>query len=242
MVKLSVEISDAVAPDFAGKLQAAQALGIHNLETGDRIEGKRLDTLNGAETERLRDALIDANIRLVLLSTQIAADDHEALKQLFRRALQLDVEAVRMEVRADDDTGFARRLAESYSIDLCVENRADGAFPDEEKLWEAVRTRGVKVIFNPLEIVKTERHPFFHAYYASHIKNDIGFLRICDGLYRVHEPVPLGHGCAEVKELTSIMLCRSFKGYFSFIPYMPDMDLEAYRACVETFKNMLKRS
>ena len=242
MVKLSVEISDAVAPDFAGKLQAAQALGIHNLEMGDCIEGKRFDTLTGAEMECLRDALIDANVRLVLLSTQIPADDHEALKQLFRRALQLDVEAICIQVRDGDDTDFVRRLAESYSIDLCVENRADGAFPDEQKLFEAVQNRGVKVIFNPLEIVKTERHPFFHAYYGSHIKNDIRFLRICDGLYRVHEPVPLGQGCAEVKELSSIMLCRSFKGYFSFIPYMPAMDLEAYRTCIDTFKNMLKHS
>ena len=89
--------------------------------------------------------------------------------------------------------------------------------------------------------MKTERHPFFHAYYASRIKNDIGFLRICDGLYRTHEAVPLGHGCAEVKELTSIIQCRTYEGYFSFIPYMPDMDLDAYRACVETFKGLLKR-
>ena len=240
MVKLSVEISDFLAPDFEGKLRAARELGILNLEIGDRIDGQRLHEMKGADVERLRDALIDANVRLVLLSTDIPVDDREALKRLFRNALQLDVEAVRLEVRDGDDTAFVRRLAESYSMDLCVENRADGAFPDEEKLLAAVRERGMKVIFNPLEIVKTERHPFFHAFYGSRIKNDIAFLRICDGLYRVHEPVPVGQGCAEVKELTSILLCRSFKGFFSFIPYMPDMDLAAYRACVDAFKRNLK--
>ena len=240
MVKLSVEISDFIAPDFEGKLRAARELGIHNVETGDRIDGKRLNEMTGTEVERLRDLLIDANMRVVLLTTQIPVDDREALKLLFRKALQLDVEAIRVEIGPQDDTAFVRRLAESYSMTLYVENRADGPFADENALLEAVRERGVKVIFNPLEFVKTERHPFFHAYYGSKIKNDIGFLRICDGLYRVHEPVRLGHGCAEVKELTSIMLCRSFKGYFSFIPYMPRMGLEDYRACVDAFKNLLK--
>ena len=241
MVRLSVAISDFVAPDFEGKLRAARELGIHNVETDDRFDGVRLDGMSGAEIERVRSLLIDYNMRIVLLSTEIPADDREALKRLFRKALTLDVEAIRIDPAAGDDTDFVRRLSESYSIPFYVENRADGAFPDEEKLLEAVRSRGARVAFNPFEIVKTERHPFFHAYYASKIKNDIGFLRICDGLYRTHEPVPLGHGCAEVKELTSIMLCRTYNGYFSFIPYMPEMDLEAYRACVDTFKALLKR-
>ena len=240
MVRLSVEISDFIAADFEGKLRAAQSLGIHNLETGDRFDGVRLDDMTGAELERIRSLLIDYNMRIVLLTTAIPAGDREARKRLFRRALQLDVEAICLDLSAGGDADFTQRLADSYSMALCVENRADGAYPDEVRLLEVVREHGAKVIFNPLEIVKTERHPFFHAYYNSKIKNDIRFLRICDGLYREHTPVRLGHGCAEVKELTSILLCRVYDGYFSFIPYLPEMDLEAYRDCVETFKNLLK--
>ena len=240
MVRLSVEISDRVASDFEGKLKAAQSLGIHNIEIADRIDGERLDTMSGEAVERIRDLLIDYNMRVVLISTGIDPQDREALKQLFRRALTLDAEAVKIDVKAGDDTAFVRRLARSFGIKLYVENRADGPYPDETALLAAAR-EGMRIIFNPLEIVKTERHPFFHAYYASKIKNDIGFLRICDGLYRTHEAVPLGHGCAEVKELTSIIQCRTYEGYFSFIPYMPDMDLDAYRACVDTFKDLLKR-
>ena len=240
MVRLSVEISDRVASDFEGKLKAAQSLGIHNIEIADRIDGERLDQMSGEAVERIRDLLIDYNMRVVLISTGIAPQDREALKRLFRRALTLDAEAVKIDMKAGDDTAFVRRLARSFGIKLCVENRADGPYPDETALLAAAR-EGMRIIFNPLEIVKTERHPFFHAYYASKIKNDIGFLRICDGLYRTHEAVPLGHGCAEVKELTSIIQCRTCEGYFSFIPYMPDMDLDAYRACVDTFKDLLKR-
>ena len=240
MVRLSVEISDRVASDFEGKLRAAQSLGIHNIEIKDIIDGERLDRMSGEAVERIRDLLIDYNMRVVLISTGIDPQDREALKLLFRKALTLDAEAVKLDVKAGDDTAFVRRMAQSFGIKLYVENRADGPFPDETALLAAAR-EGMRIIFNPLEIVKTERHPFFHAYYASRIKNDIGFLRICDGLYRTHEAVPLGHGCAEVKELTSIIQCRTYEGYFSFIPYMPDMDLDAYRTCVETFKGLLKR-
>ena len=240
MVRLSVEISDRVASDFEGKLRAAQSLGIHNIEIKDIIDGERLDRMSGEAVERIRDLLIDYNMRVVLISTGIDPQDREALKLLFRKALTLDAEAVKLDVKAGDDTAFVRRMAQSFGIKLYVENRADGPYPDETALLAAAR-EGMRIIFNPLEIVKTERHPFFHAYYASRIKNDIGFLRICDGLYRTHEAVPLGHGCAEVKELTSIIQCRTYEGYFSFIPYMPDMDLDAYRACVETFKGLLKR-
>jgi len=241
MVRLSVLISDFIAPDFEGKLRAAQELGIHNIETEDRFDGERLCDMSGEALERVRSLLIDYNMRIVLLSVSVPLDDHAALNLTFRKALILDAEAVAIDPAAGEDTDFVRRLSESYGIPFYIENRADGPFPDEVKLKEAVQARGARVIFNPLEIVKTERHPFFHAYYNSKIKDDIGFLRVCDGLYRTHEPTRLGHGCAEVKELTSIMLSRVYGGYFSFTPYMPGMDLKAYRACVDTFKTLLKR-
>ena len=198
MVKLSVQISDAIAPDFEGKLRAAAALGIHNVEADGAFDGVPLQDMTGAQLERIRSLLIDWNMRLVLVSAGIPASDREALKRLFRRALTLDVEAIRLDPGTGEDADFARRLAESYSIALCVENAAEGPWPDEVRLLEAVKGVGAKVIFNPLEIVRTERHPFFHAFYNSRIKNDIRFLRVCDGLYRTHEPVRLGHGCAEV--------------------------------------------
>ena len=84
MVRLSVEISDFIAADFEGKLRAAQSLGIHNLETGDRFDGVRLDDMTGAERERIRSLLIDYNMRIVLLTTAIPAGDREARKRLFR--------------------------------------------------------------------------------------------------------------------------------------------------------------
>ena len=240
MVKLSVNLADSAAKTLEEQLRAACDLGIHNLELTDLIDGLYLDQMTGAELERVRSLLIDWNVRVVLLHTSIPAGDHERLKLLFRKALQLDVEAVQMDVSEGDDTAYAARLAESYGMPLYVENQFGGTFCDETKLLKAVRERGMKVIFNPLEFVKYDRHPFFHAFYNSKIKNDIGFLRINDGLFVTHEPMPLGHGCAEVKELTSILISRSFDGYFSFVSYRPEMDLEAYRAQVDAFKNLLK--
>jgi len=93
MVRLSVLISDFIAPDFEGKLRAAQALGIHNIESEDRFDGARLCDMSGEALERVRSLLIDYNMRIVLISVSVPLDDHEALNLTFRKALVLDAEA-----------------------------------------------------------------------------------------------------------------------------------------------------
>ena len=122
MVKLSVEISDHITPDFEGKLQAARELGIHNLEIGDRIDGTRIDAMTGNQLEHIRDLLIDYNIRIVLLSTMISLDKREELNRIFRGALQLDAEAIRIHPKEGMDTMFVQKLSSSYSIPLYIEN------------------------------------------------------------------------------------------------------------------------
>ena len=240
MVKLSVEIADSVAPDLEGKLKAATELGIHNIEISDCVDGKTLYEMNGAEDERIRNLLIDFNMRVVLVSTGLRPDDRDAWKILMRRCMLLDVEAVKIDVSKGEDTTFVKRIIDSFGVELCVENCAGGSIADENAIFEAVREHGARVIFNPLEIVKTECHPFLNTFTAGKFKNDIGFLRINDGLYRTHESVMLSHGCTEIKELASILLCRSFKGYFSFVPYMAETDLNVYRENIATLKNLLK--
>ena len=62
-------------------------------------------------------------------------------------------------------------------------------------------------------------HPFFHVFYASKLKNRVRFLRLNDSLYSTGEAMPLAGGNGEIKELISILLSRSFDGYFSVTPY-----------------------
>mgnify|MGYP003295370964 CR=1 FL=1 len=241
MYNFSIEISDKIASSFEEKLKTSSLLGINNIEIGDVVDGKALYSMTGEEIEVLRDLLIDYGKRIVLLTTTLPLSDKENLNLLFRKALTLNVKGIKIIPEENDDLTFVSKLSKSYGISLLFENSSKSFMNNENTVLELIKTiYNSSAIFNPFEYVCMQRHPFFHVYYSSKIKNYISFLRITDGLYNVHEPIMLYHGCAEVKELASIMLSRSFDGYFSFTPYLPDMTLEQYKELIATFKKQLK--
>ncbi len=269
MYNFSIEISDHIAEDFEQKLQTSSDLGINNIEisdtinlkksceTNDRdpingkklyemtgsetISSKKLYQMTGSETEVIRDLLIDHGKRIVLLSTDLDVNDKENLNLLFRKALTLNVKGIKITPAEGADLSYISKLSKSYRIPLLLENKANTYMDNEKTMLELVAKAGnASVIFNPFEYLCTDKHPFFHVYYASKIKNYISFLRITDGLFTAKTPIMLYHGGAEVKELASIMLSRSFDGYFSFTPYLQDMSLEQYREVIGTFKKQLK--
>lgn len=240
MYNFSVEISDLVAASFEDKLKASTELGINNIEISDVVDGTKFCCLGGEQLERMRDLLIDHGKRIVLLSTSLDTSDKENFNLLFRNALVLNVKGIKITPKENDDTAYITRLSRSYGIPLFFENCADSFLNCEQTMQSLASSTDGRLIFNPLEFVKMSRHPFFHVYYASKIKDMIAFLRINDGLYKSNEPIMLYHGCAEVKELASIMLSRSYDGYFSFTPYLSDMTLDTYREIVSVFKKQLK--
>ncbi|MBR5314745.1 MAG: hypothetical protein IKU45_04985 [Clostridia bacterium] len=241
MYNFSIEISDKIAKSFEEKLKVSSELGINNIETSEIINGKELYKMTGEEHEAIRDLLIDYGKRIVLLSTNLEMSDKENLNLLFRKALVLNVKGIKINPKENDDLTYVKKLSESYSIPLLIENNSKTFINNENTMIDLIKdSEKAGLVFNPFEFVCMQRHPFFHVYYSSKIKNKIAFLRITDGLYNVHEPIMLYHGCAEVKELTSIMLSRSFDGYFSFTPYLPDMSLEQYKECISIYKKQLK--
>lgn len=241
MYNFSVEISDKIAPLFADKLEKASTLGVNNIEIWDVIDGTPIYKATGEQIEKIRDALVDSGKRIVLLTTKLDAGDSVNLNLLFRRALALNVKGIKIAPKESDDLTIVTKLSKAYGIPLLVENAAQSWIKDENVMHELVKNNeNLSLIFNPFEFVKTQRHPFFHVYYSSKIKKRISFLRITDGLYTIHEPIMLHRGCAEVKELASIMLSRSFDGYFSFTPYLNDMTFEQYQECMRIFKTDLK--
>lgn len=242
MYNFSIEISDKLASTFEGKLKVSTELGINNIEISDVIDGIHLCDMSGEQRESIRDLLIDYGKRIVLLTSSVDVNDRERMNLLFRRALVLNVKGIKLVPNEKDDLTYARELSRSYGIPLFYENNSRSFINHEDVMQELVKndpTAGL--VFNPFEFVCMQRHPFFHVYYSGRIKNKVAFLRITDGLYTVHEPIMVHHGCAEVKELASIMLSRSFDGYFSFTPYLPDMTLEQYKECISIFKNDLKK-
>lgn len=132
--------------------------------------------------------------------------------------------------------------ARVQGIGLVVENDSLSCLSDDRKLtalYNRIKDENTAVVYNPLEFVRVKAHPFFHAFYNSKLKGKIRFLRINDGLFADGRLVLPGEGNAEVKELASILLKRSYKGYFSFTPYMPSSDPAMYRSMLDRFHKML---
>jgi hypothetical protein len=62
-------------------------------------------------------------------------------------------------------------------------------------------------------------------------------MRVNDCLYKTKKAVLPGTGNAEVKEMASILLARSFDGWFSIGSYEEDIDAQA---AFQSFKESLK--
>lgn len=74
-------------------------------------------------------------------------------------------------------------------------------------------SKTIKAAFNPLAFVESGENPFLKSYYKTSLKSQIGALYINDGFASGERTKP-EEGLAEIKELISILLCRSFDGIF----------------------------
>ena len=99
-------------------------------------------------------------------------------------------------------------------IKILIENTHIGSaeFVEQIKTLEK-RLPSVKAAFNPLAFVEAGENPFLKSYYKTGIKSRIGALYINDG-FATGQRSNLEEGLSEIKELISILLCRSFDGFF----------------------------
>ncbi|HHW49296.1 MAG TPA: hypothetical protein GXX14_11875 [Clostridiaceae bacterium] len=253
MYNFSVCISDDIAKSFEQKLQVCTQLLIHNIEIDEKFDGKALVELNGDEIETYRNMLIANSKIIACYSCSEPVNNFDYYKVLFRKAHLLNIKSINVKNPYDSSVyksaeEFVRNFGkivhsgESFGIYVLVENQSGTNLAEDSqitKIFKLVNNKYLGLVFNPLEFVKLKRHPFFHVFYYSKLKNDICFLRINDGLYVDGRAVFPGEGNAEIKELASILLSRSFNGYFSFTPYLENMDLDAYEKVIGRFKKML---
>jgi len=253
MYNFSVCISDDIAESFEKKLQACAQLNVHNIEIEERFDGKALVALTGEEIESYRNMLITNSKIIACYSCSEPVKNFEYYKLLFRKAHLLYIKNIKIKNLYDSSVysspeefvrDFARivQAGESFGIRVLIENQSGTELAEDSqitKIIKLINNNYLGLIFNPLEFVKLRKHPFFHVFYYSKLKNDIYFLRVNDGLYVNGTPVLPGEGNAEIKELASILLSRSFNGYFSFTPYFENKDLDTYKKVIGKFKKML---
>jgi sugar phosphate isomerase/epimerase len=230
------------------QLDACGRLLVNHVE----LDGEALLPLSGIEMERIRSLLISKGKKIVLVDFGFEDCDQEQVNLFLRKAHRLGVENINLAISpgdiSDNPDGLAARLrsvlpaARNYGIGVTIENKRDSCLCTEGALAGAYRSCGDPApgwVFNPMEFAAKKTHPFFHAFYNSRLKRHIRFLRINDGLFLDGSPALPAEGNAELKEMASALLARSFKGYFSFHPYLPETDSALYADVMDRFKGLL---
>ena len=246
MYQLSCDISYWASRNLEEGLQIADALHINNIELTD-FAGKPLELCSGDEVEDIRSALIDHNKTIVLLTTAIPVTDEETFNRLFQKAHLLHVQNIRipLDARAQSPDAPALttilKMARLWNIGIVFENEHRSFLRDNQSIADflAPLPEQAGLVFNPAEFAALLHHPFFHVFYASHQKNRIRFLRLNDALFNTGEGRPLAGGNCEIKELISILLSRSFEGYFSIPPYR-GYTLQAMQETLAEYRTLLK--
>ena len=224
----------SIAPDrveaFSDKLALCRALGVVNLELPGELDGIPFSELTSAQLEAARETLIDTGIRIVVAAISADPADDAALRRFFNAAYELHVESVLLPVPTQDSAAAyaaawtgAARYAQAYGMGLLVSNDPETFLKTDAGVTEVVRALEAYdcgAVFDGAAYQRTGVYPFFGACYSSHIKNRIRVLRIGD-LDKDYNPVPLDHGITGLREVTSLLLARSFDGYFS----LPQDDL-----------------
>ena len=250
MYKFSLAPSDSLAPGFADKLALCEKTRCAYVELSDFVENTFLGDLDGDTIETMRNLLIDYGKMISLITYTGAIADRERFRKLLRNAHLLGAKAVKVSCDGYDavadavaDITECALDAKCYGIRLCVENRYDSVLSRNKDMEALVKGAGdnVYTIFNPLCYAYMRAHPFFHEFYNSKLKNNITFLRVNDGLFCERRPELPGKGNAEIKELASILLSRSFDGYFSFTDYFGRMCEEDLLQYIAAFKTLLKQ-
>ena len=250
MYQFSLAPSDFLAPTFEEKLALCDRTRCAYVELSDVMDNTFLGDMDGDTIETMRNLLIDYGKAISLITYSGKISDRERFCKLLRNAHLLGAKAIKIscdgydtvEDAAGDVTECARD-AKCYGIRLCAENKHDSILSRNKDMEALVKGAGENVytIFNPLCYAYMRAHPFFHEFYGSKLKNNIVFLRVNDGLFCERRPELPGRGNAEIKELASILLSRSFDGFFSFADYFGQMSLEELLEYITAFKTLLKQ-
>ena len=214
-------------------------LGIRDVEIGEEIAGMLVAT-PGAVTG-LRKELKDAQLRVhvvtppAMLWQTLEAGPTEAFRAATQMAQELGADHLKITCSPPPpgvDLGAVAGALESHAeaaaeagLKLIIENDSHAAWSNKERC-EAIlggcASGSVKLGFNPAEFARVGEHPFLRTYYKGALKKHLAVLYLADGCPQSEPPQALhtlpGRGKGEVKELVSILRCRSFDGILCLRP------------------------
>jgi len=216
------------------QIDVCRKSGINNLEL---TENKKYAFYELDETA-LKKHVLGNKMSICMLNLQNSIEEMEIgyLKDLIKKCSILGIDYLNIQdfMEFDKKCDFlieAITFSKIYNIQLCVENKLCFFMNDCSNLDMFFKNPGfsdVCLVFNPMEFVKSRKHPFLNVFYNGRFKNSIRFLRICDGIFSDGSPRLPGEGNAEIKELISALVSRSYRGYLSLFPYMESNSIEWY--------------
>jgi sugar phosphate isomerase/epimerase len=108
-------------------------------------------------------------------------------------------------------------LAEANGLALLIENRPGtwaGVSRDFKQFIGQTSSPWLRVAFNPAGFVALREHPFLTAFMSGHLKSRMQLLRIQDAAFEDGRSLRVNEGNAEIAELVSAALARSYSGFF----------------------------
>lgn len=124
-------------------------------------------------------------------------------------------------------------------VDVLVENVAVGS-ESMCRLLDAMQRRkacrNVQLAFNPLGFAQACEHPFLQSF-RTPLKRQIGMLFVNDGM-ATGRRTSLEQGVAEIKELLSVLHCRSFDGMVALQATEPSTFVDTATACMDILEEI----
>jgi hypothetical protein len=93
------------------------------------------------------------------------------------------------------------------------------------------------VAFNPAGFVALRQHPFLTSFMSGHLKSRMQLLRIQDAAFEDGRSLRVNEGNAEIAELVSAALARSYSGFFGL--GNSHSDSAAIQQALEDFQRLL---
>ncbi|MCM8757378.1 MAG: TIM barrel protein, partial [Candidatus Omnitrophica bacterium] len=131
------------------------------------------------------------------------------------------------------------RLARDEHITLLLENEPQSYAWNSKLAADVVESIGslfLRLAFNPANFARVGEKPFLGI--NSHIRKMAALLYVNDCLFSGSPRLP-GQGNAEIKELISILRCRSFDGFFSIKPGLGG-GKETFNQAAKSFWHLLE--
>ncbi|MBQ8868805.1 MAG: hypothetical protein IJ027_03690 [Oscillospiraceae bacterium] len=219
----------------------ADSLGIKNLEVLDGHFGTPLSKMTPAEVEDTRVALIKSLNKIVVYTAYESVKDYETYVQFFRNAHLIGVENVKLATKAidgatNDEIQEIIKIGAAFSIKVLFELESESFEKYNFDWYKEIKGENTGLIFNANEFAKMGKGAFLGILYKSKYKDDIVVVRVCDMIFEGQKPAPIEKGNAEIKEVASCLLARSYKGYFSFTKYGENISVPD---AVDAFTNAL---